>query len=189
MLAEEPRRWIGRLNADKPAQPALIIDAGGTQVTWARTGSAPEVEQVTMEQSTDGVSYCMLGRAERVQGGWRRSGLSLPVGQTFYVRARGRTTGGIFNGSSGLVESSAQFYRLAPPFLLPAGVGSDSSFAFVFTYTTGASFTVLATTNLTAPVPDWEIAGRPVKLSGDVYQFSEPAANTHPQRFYLLRSP
>jgi hypothetical protein len=54
----------------------------------APTGSAP---------------WTLPGHGTRVTGGWELSGLSVPASGR--IRARGRTAGGLYNGSSGLVEN------------------------------------------------------------------------------------
>lgn len=64
---------------------------------------------MTFEQSLDGSNYVVLGSATRISGGWQITGLSLPAGENFHVRARGRASGGYEHGSSGLIESVAQF--------------------------------------------------------------------------------
>jgi len=46
----------------------------------------------------------------RISGGWQLTGLSLPVNENFYVRARGYATGGLYNGSGSLFESVRIFY-------------------------------------------------------------------------------
>ena len=62
--------------------------------------------QVTFELSTDGGTiWTPLGPGTRLGGGWEVTGLSLPAKGA--IRARARTTGGVFNGSSGLVEQVA----------------------------------------------------------------------------------
>jgi hypothetical protein len=35
----------------------------------------------------------------------------------------------------------------------------------------------------------WEVLGPPVPVGGGLYQFTDPAATNHAQRFYQLRSP
>jgi len=109
-LGGQPRKYIGRITSGSPALQTLAINTNGTAATWSRSGSAPEIEQVTFEASTDGVNYTLLGGAERVSGGWQLTGLSLPPDQNFLLRARGRATGGNLNGSSGLIESVGQFF-------------------------------------------------------------------------------
>jgi uncharacterized delta-60 repeat protein len=104
-LGGQERRNIGRLNNNIAASQALTV-SGTSQIDWTRGGSAPEVGQVTFE-SWNGSSWVSQGPATRVAGGWRASGLSLPP--STWVRARGRATGGRFNGSSGLIEQVAAY--------------------------------------------------------------------------------
>ena len=189
MLGGQPRANIGRLTSGSAAFQTLAINASGTTVTWSRSGAGPEIEQVTFEQSTDGTNYTVSGSGIRINGGWQLTGLSFPAGQNFYVRARGRATGGAYGGSSGLIESVAQFYRLAPPYLSVRTNLSAVTFTFAFTNPSAASFTVLATTNAVAPIANWEVLGPPISLGGGIYQFTDPAAANHPRRFYLLRWP
>jgi len=102
------RNGFARLVNDPAIQLLSAPDA--TQVTWTRGGSAPEVSQVTFEQSTDsGATWTPLGSGTRIgtTPNWQLTGLSLPA--TGQLRARGRTTGGYQNGSSGLVERVASF--------------------------------------------------------------------------------
>ena len=87
---------------------------GLSQVQWMRSGTAPEVEYVKFELSTDGgTNWTPLGNGSRISGGWQLSGLSLPA--YGYLRARGRTLGGNHAGSSGLVEQVAVY----PPPTVP----------------------------------------------------------------------
>lgn len=98
------RRLFARLHNGAATQ--TLTAPGGTQLLWERGGTAPEVSQVTFEQSTDGGTvWTALGAGTRVgtSPNWQLSGLSLPTsGQ---VRACGRTHGGYFNNSSWLVDS------------------------------------------------------------------------------------
>ncbi len=96
------------LTNPSPANQTLRIAAGGSAIQWQRSGASPEVDSVTFEQSTDGLRYSILGSADRVSGGWRLSGLSLPENQKVYIRARGYYTAG--GGSQSIAESVLQVY-------------------------------------------------------------------------------
>ena len=102
------RNSFARLLNDPATQTLSTPDA--TQVTWTRGGSSPEVSLVTFEQSTDsGASWTPLGSGTRIGStpNWQLTGLALTgSGQ---LRARGRTSGGYQNGSSGLVEQVTSF--------------------------------------------------------------------------------
>jgi hypothetical protein len=188
-LNGQRRDLIGRLTSGGPALQRLALDVRGMMMTWSRSGSGPEVEQVTFEQSLDGTNYTALGRATRISGGWQLTGLSFPIGQTFYLRARGRSLAGRFNGSSGLIESVAQFYRIAPPQLTRVMKDGSGVFQFAFSNVNATAFTVLAATNVSSPMPNWEVLGGPVPVGNSVYQFTDPSATNHTRRFYQLRSP
>jgi uncharacterized delta-60 repeat protein len=100
------RDGMARLLNAVASQTLSVPDS--TQVQWLRSGTAPELGQVAFELSADGGStWTALGNATRVNGGWGLTGLSLPL--SGYIRARGRTVGGVFDGSSGLIEQVASF--------------------------------------------------------------------------------
>jgi uncharacterized delta-60 repeat protein len=108
------RRLLARLNNDEAIQTLSAPDAA--QVSWTRGGAGPELSQVTFELSTDGgSSYTMLGTGTRIgtSASWQLPGLSLPPSGQF--RARGRTVGCYFSGSSGLIEQVASFGGQPPP--------------------------------------------------------------------------
>ncbi len=155
MLGGQTHNLIGRASTANAALQRLAIDATGTILTWSRTGSAPEIDQVWFEQSNDRTNYTLLGAALRIKGGWQLTGLSLPTGQNFYVRARGHTSGGEYNGSSGLVESVAQFYRVPPPQFTALTILGDGAFQFAFTSSALDRFTILASTNLGSASSNW----------------------------------
>jgi len=86
--------------------------------------------------------------------------------------------------------SDHSFTTLAvtPPKLVGTAFKSGA-FRFTFTNATGASFSVLATNNLTSPLTNWPVVGQAVESpagSGN-YQFTNsPGTN---RQFYLLRQP
>jgi len=101
-----PRNYFARLNNDAATQ---VLTAPNTaQVLWSRSGAGPELSATTFEQSTNGGTiWTALGSGTRVgsTANWQLTGLSLP--STVSIRARGRTSGGFGNGSSGLIEQVA----------------------------------------------------------------------------------
>ena len=178
---------LARLSTTDAALQSLALEPQA--VTWTRTGTAPEVQQVTFDLSADGTNFTTLGTPLWVTNGWRLGGLSLPVGQNFFIRARGRSISGRYSGSSGLIESVAQFWQLPPPFLNNVQVLGGGQFQFSFTNTNATAFSVLASTNAAAPLAQWESLGAPVSVGGGTYQFTDPGATNHSRRFYQLRSP
>jgi hypothetical protein len=63
-------------------------------------------------------------------------------------------------------------------------------FGFTFTnHTPGATFTVLATTNLSLPFATWSVLGQAVEQFPGVFQFTDLSMTNAPQRFYRVSSP
>jgi len=109
MLAGQPRNRIAQLSVPQAALQALDIASGA--VTWTRSGAGPELALPPMLQfSLLGDFYAPVGTMQRISGGWRLTGFTPPPNQNFYLRARGRVSSGFGNGSSGLIESTRQFF-------------------------------------------------------------------------------
>jgi hypothetical protein len=99
-----------------------------------------------------------------------------------------------------LIFSATNQVVLPPPSLpitiLPTstqivGSGASAAFQFSFTNTSGLTFSVLATNNLTAPVATWPVIGQAVEnpVGSGQYQFSDPNPATNDTEFYILRQP
>ena len=88
------------------------LTSNGTSITWMRGGTSPEAQSVYFEYRLVGTTEWVPvgGFPQRISGGWQRTGISIPPGS--YVRASARTTGGLFNGSSGIV-SATYLYQVA----------------------------------------------------------------------------
>jgi uncharacterized delta-60 repeat protein len=134
-----PRTYFAQLKND-PATLTLSATST-TQAEWLRGGAAPEVSNVTFEQSPNGTQWFPLGTAGRMSGGWKLSALNL-AGTRGTLRARARTIGGINNGSPGLVEQTAAFdfdttggFTVTPTLTAPAS-------STIATSSTTVSFTL-----------------------------------------------
>lgn len=104
----ESRKGFAVLENDAATQVLSVPDA--TQIIWTRGGAAPEFSRVTFEVSTDeGKTWGNPIPAARIAttSNWKVVGLTLPP--TGHLRARGVTTGGIWNASSGLIEQVSTF--------------------------------------------------------------------------------
>ena len=107
-------------------------------------------------------------------------------GVVYYFAIAASNTAG---GAEGTVSSFTTLAVTAPT-LSAVYTSSNSVFGITFTDTTGASFSVLGTNDLTAPLATWPVVGHPVESpagSGN-YQFSSPGATNSPM-YYLLRQP
>ncbi len=104
-IGGQTRTLFGRLSNDTAALQNLAVTR--TTITWTRGGSSPHLRRVTFESSTDNVNYAPLGNGIPQSGSsnWILTGLSLPTGQNFYVRARGYYRSGYESGSESITES------------------------------------------------------------------------------------
>ncbi len=121
-LAGDSLQRIGRLDNTETATNDLAFD--GSTVTWMRGGSAPEVDWVRFEGSTNGTDWMALGNAVRIAGGWRLQGVQLPTNSA--IRA------------FGLVNPETDVHRAA--YFVHSSVGPP------FIFTQPASQTVTADT-------------------------------------------
>ncbi len=78
-----------------------------------------------------------------------------------------------------------------PPVLTNPAMPPNGAFHFTFTNTPGATFTVLASSNVSLPSSNWDVLGPVTEsppLSGQ-FQFTDPQATNNPLRFYRVRWP
>ena len=173
------RNKIARLANNAATQNLTASDSA--RVQWTRGGAAPEIEQVNFDVSTDGgANWSPLGIGTRIAGGWERTGLSLPP--TGSLRARGRTSGGYRNGTSGVVEQVAQFTLPVPEITLeqPAGTPlADGTGNVSFgTVTLGSNSTRIFTIKNTSTA---DLTGLGITIDGtDAAAFAVTAAPTAP---------
>ena len=102
-IGGQRRVGFARLPNDTAALPDLSV--AQTTIIWSRHGASPQFTRVTFESSTDNVSYTPLGTGTPAGSNWFLTGLSLPTGQNFYIRARGFCASGGSNSSQGIEES------------------------------------------------------------------------------------
>jgi uncharacterized delta-60 repeat protein len=133
------RDFFERLHNNSATQS--LAAPSSTQVLWQRGGTSPELAHVTFERSADGgATWVLLGSAVRVgsTAAWQLGGLALPA--SGLLRARGRTTGGEWNASSGLVESMVAYQIGSSPTAAPVLTSATS-----LTGTVGQNFSHTAT--------------------------------------------
>jgi uncharacterized delta-60 repeat protein len=96
-------RLFARLSNDTAALQNLAVTQ--TTVTWTCGGSSPQFTRVIFDYSTDNVGYTPLGNGTGTGSNWTLTGLSLPTGKSFYIRARGYYTSGKGGASESIRES------------------------------------------------------------------------------------
>lgn len=116
------RNRIARLENEFASQSFAVSSLNRLQ--WLRGGGSPETQSVTFDVSSNGGSiWTNLGSGARIASGWEKTGLSLPA--SGLIRARARTSGGSYNGSSGLVEAVATYNLMGPDILVEQPVGTN----------------------------------------------------------------
>jgi uncharacterized delta-60 repeat protein len=115
-IGGQARNYFARLTNDTAALQDLTVTPGA--ITWVRGGSSPLCARVTFEYSNDNLSYSPLGNGAPAGSNWTLTGLSLPTGQNFFIRARGYYGSG-FLGSDSITESVRNAF-LAGPASTPA---------------------------------------------------------------------
>jgi hypothetical protein len=73
--------------------------------------------------------------------------------------------------------------------LTGATILANGAFRFNFANSPGASFQVVATTNLSLPASAWITLGFVTEVSPGQFQFTDPEAPNNPRRFYRVRLP
>lgn len=112
------RQTVGRVSNPQAALQFFSVAEDGTKLEWLRSGSGPEFVHAAFELSTDGISFTPLGFGERITGGWELNGLSLPIGQNFFIRGRAYSISGLGSGSHSLYEAVWHIYLSPPPLYL-----------------------------------------------------------------------
>jgi hypothetical protein len=72
------------------------------------------------------------------------------------------------------------------PYIVALRKLNDGVLQFRLEAGVGTNYVVLASTNVAAPVAEWEVLGQPALSAPGVYEFADPATNA-PHRFYLLK--
>jgi hypothetical protein len=162
-------------------QPVVaVVDAGGDIVS---TATSNIVAQVGSGSWTIGGSTTVAAS----KGTATFSGLT--------ASSSGAVTGATITFTSPGLNSvtSSPFNIPAPivPVLAGATLTGSGDLKFSFTNSTGLSFSVLATNDLTAPVSTWPKIGSAIESpagSGN-YQFTNSAPATNGSLYYILRQP
>jgi uncharacterized delta-60 repeat protein len=112
MIGGQNRFLLARLTNDTAALQTLIVTP--TTLTLTRGGSSPQFARVTFEFSTDNVNFTPLGNATPAGSNWVLTGLNLPTGQNFIIRARGFYGSGNDNGSGSVLGTRRNTF-FSPP--------------------------------------------------------------------------
>ncbi len=120
----QAQQYAVRLANSEAESQNLSADASGSRITWTRSGAGPEVHGVVFYGSANSAEWTSLGNGTRMTGGWElASGLSLPANANYYIKALGRTYGGINNAGDSVLESVRNIFLV--PYTLNASAGAN----------------------------------------------------------------
>jgi uncharacterized delta-60 repeat protein len=117
-IGGQTRGLFARLSNDTAALQNLAVTQ--TAITWTRGGSSPQFTRVPFEYSTDDLNYTPLGNGTATGSNWTLTGLNLPTGQNFYIRARGYYRSADLNSSNSITESARNAFLVEVPLLTNA---------------------------------------------------------------------
>ncbi len=123
------RTRLARITNTGIASCGLSHTADGAKVTVLQSGTGPEVVRVTIQGTTDLLSWAALGSAVRISGGWELGGINLPLNSDYYLRAVMEVQGGYSTASTALVSNTKRIYVPFDGFLLwlnKAGAGTGT---------------------------------------------------------------
>ena len=152
-----------------------VNPGGATTTSYFAFGTTTNYGSFTATNSSAGTNSLSVSNAV--------SGL-LP-GTLYHYRAVATSSVGSINTT----DSTFTTLSISQPHLSALLVAGGGNLQINFTNTTGASFTVLSTTNLLAPAVTWPVIGLAMEGPAGQYQFTNPPAGNGQQRFYRVRSP
>ncbi len=154
---------LARFGLARLAPPALTdvpkstftLDIDRTQVTWTRTGVAPEMHAVVVETGFDAVNFQIQGQAARVLDGnkigtpnWTLTGVNLSATGGFYIRTR-MVVPGTPGTSSGQSSSWGWTYLAPVPVVTgPTAVTAVANASFSYAITASNYPTTYSSTDL-----------------------------------------
>jgi hypothetical protein len=166
-----------------PVDPLLgpLTDNGGSTFTMALLNGSP-----ALDAGDDALRRPPYALRNDQRGFPRKSGSHVDIGAfefQFQSRgphppAQGPILSAAFSANGNLQANTADASAAAPNFQLTF---SDR--------TPGATFTVLAATNLSLPLNSWNVLGQPIRIGPGLFQFTDTQAGDNLRRFYRVSSP
>jgi hypothetical protein len=168
---------VSNITASSATLDATVNPRGGATTYWFKYGTSTSYGGLSVTNAA-GSGSSPLTVTDLISG--------LLQGTVYHYQIVATNLAGL------ATNTDANFTTLAvtPPQLNSVAIpGGGHAFQFSFTNATGASFSVLATNNLSAPKTNWPVVGHAVESpagSGN-YQFTNsPLTN---MQFYILRQP
>jgi hypothetical protein len=130
------RYEIARFANTDPVTETIAASTDLSTLTWTQGGGAPSLGGVLFEESTDDVTWTVVGQGTNVnQSTWQITGLVAPTATPFFVRASGVVPTSSFS-SSGLIQVVGEITPGVSPAVNSVAEATGSSGSpFIFTVT------------------------------------------------------
>jgi uncharacterized delta-60 repeat protein len=131
------RSQIARFSAPSPITQSVTVSADQSTITWTRSGDAPLLSSVMVEETTDGSHWTTVGPASSSDGStWVATNLPSAGSSVFEVRLTGIAPSSQFS-SAGLVQTLylVDTLAIAPTVNSVSAVTAVSGTPFAFTVT------------------------------------------------------
>jgi len=109
------------------------------------------------------------------------------IAEDIYLSIRFTSWGGSAGGFS-YVRSSPAPTAPPPPTITGTTITGNGAIRFTFTSNPGLTFSILSSTDASAPISNWAVAGTSVEGPAGVYTFTQSTAGAS-QKFYRVRFP
>jgi hypothetical protein len=171
-------------STNDPVDPLLgpLADNGGPTFTMALLHGSP-----ALDAGDDGLLQKPYNLKTDQRGFARESGQHVDIGafEFQFANASGVMQAPVVSGTL-LGRGNAQANVAGDVADASAAAGFQLSFS---NNTPGATFTVLATSDLSVPVEKWSVVGQAVPLGGGRFQLTDTEATNGVQRFYRVSAP
>jgi hypothetical protein len=171
-------------SASAPVDPVLgpLADNGGPTFTMALLHGSP-----ALDAGADALLHEPYWLRNDQRGFHRQSGSHVDIGA---FESKGRVPGHALILSGTLSpRGNLQLDRASEPSAFDA-VGRRPGLKLIFNNNSpGATFTVLATTNLSLPFHNWSVVGQALQIAPGQFEFTDPETSVDPERFYGMSSP
>lgn len=186
LINGEQRNCFGRLSNTHPITERLMPTR--TNVVWERYGPCAGVSSVWFETSSDGREWQSAGAGQKATYGWELVNVNLQPGTL--VRGRGWVRGGVHNGSTWLVQSTAvvvdaikQTFSLSAP-VLRGVAGAEKQLIFNIQSQPQHTYQLLTRPDLAQG--SWLPEGLPISATGGPLWFNLNLGS-NAQRYYRVQ--
>jgi len=172
---------VGSTNAPLDAVLGPLADNGGPTLTMALLHGSP-----ALDAGDDALLQRPYNLKTDQRGFARKSGAHVDMGAFEFQFGSGTAAQPIVSGA--LVGNGSAHANAAGAGANLASAASGFQLSFN-SAVPGATFTVLATDDLSVPVEKWSVVGQAVQVGDGLFEFTDADATNGAQRFYRVSAP